>query len=233
MQINLNHRAEEFPTDGVKSFGELMACLAKRAAREGDSILKVKLNGEDITGKDRTSIDPLPLDQVKEIEIQTGDPQVLARTSLYSVADFLEKLLIQLQDSAELLRVGYSERSNQSYLRCIDGLQVFMHSLESCRRLLGISFELLIVPAGPEGGLISAAENRRHMFEVLDSMIEAQTNQDWVLLSDLLEYELVPVLEDWRRIIPEILGEAQAASSEGLVRAEEKQESAAVSEAVL
>jgi hypothetical protein len=217
MQINLNHRPEEFPTDGVRSFGELMACVARQAEREGARILKVKLNGEDVTGKDHSLLDSLPLDQIQEIEVDTGDPKVLARSSLYSVADFLEKLLNDLQDTAELLRLGYGERANQRFLRCIDGLQVFMHSLESCRRLLGISFELLFVPAGQEGDAITVAENRRRLFEVLDSMIEAQTNQDWVLLADLLEFELVPVLEDWRQIIPVILKEAQAASSEGLI----------------
>jgi hypothetical protein len=230
MQINLNHCPEEFPTDGVHSFGELMTCVSRRAARNGDSVLKVKLNGEDITGKDRAVLDLLPLEKIREVEIDTGDPRVLARTTLYSVADFLEKLLQELQQTAELLRLDYSDRSNQSFLRCIDGLQVFSHSLESCRRLLGISFELLFVPPNLDMDVITVAENRRRLFEVLDSMIEAQTNQDWILLADLLEYELVPILEDWRQIIPIILGETTAGSSQGLTCEEVYEELAETSE---
>jgi hypothetical protein len=233
MQINFNHRPEEFPTDNVQSFGELMACLNKRAARDGGRILKIKLNGEDITGKDHSSLDAMPLDKILNIEVHTGDPRVLARSSLYSVADFLEKLLKELQDTADMFRLGYGDRSTQSFLRCIDGLQVFMHSLESCRRLLGLSFELLFVPSGQQGDEITVAENRRRLFEVLDGMIEAQTNQDWILLADLLEYELVPILEDWRQIIPSILDETQNASSAGLVTSDPSEEALETEEALV
>jgi hypothetical protein len=209
MQINLNHRAEEIPTEGLQYFGELMDRLVRRAEKEGSSVLKVKLNGEDITGKDRKHLDTLPLGEIQNVEVQTGDPRVLARSSLYSVADFLERLLGELQTTAELFRLSNDERSNQSFMRCLDGIQVFMHSLESCRRLLGLSFELMFVPTGQEGHEFTVAENRRRLFETLDSMIEAQGNQDWILLADLLEYELIPVLEDWRHIIPIILDETK------------------------
>lgn len=209
MQINLNHQAEDISTDGIQSFGELMANVARRAEKDGARIIKVKLNGEDITGKDHSLLNPLPLIEVQDLEIQTGDPKVLARSSLYSLADFLEQLLKELQNTAELFRLGNQERSNQSFLRCLDGLQVFMHSLEHCRRLLGLSFELLFVPNSQGRNEITVAENRRRLFEVLDSMIEAQTNQDWILLADLLEYELIPTLEDWRYIVPAILDETK------------------------
>jgi len=209
MQINLNQRPEEIPTDGIKSFGELMSLVARRAEKDGARVLQVRLNGEDITGRDRSHLEMLPLERIQELDVETGDPKVLARSMLYSVADFLEKLLLELQNTAERFRVGSDERSHQSYLRCLDGLQVFMHSLEKCRRLLGLSFELIFVPSTQGGNEITVAENRRRLFEVLDAMIEAQINQDWILLADLLECELQPVLQDWRQIIPVVLQKTQ------------------------
>lgn len=211
MQINLNQQTQEFSTDGIGSFGELMNCIARNAEQEGSRVLQIRLNGEDITGRDRTHLAELPLDQIRELDVETGDPAVLARSTLYSVADFLESLLKELASTAELFRTGNFERSNQSFVRCLDGLQVFMHSLESCRRLLGLSFELMFVPTTQGGSEISIAENRRRLFEVLDAMIEAQTNQDWILLADLLEYELLPVLQDWRQVIPAVLDETRDA----------------------
>ncbi len=89
-----------------------------------------------------------------------------------------------------------------------------MHSLEKCRRLLGISFELLYVPTQNSSSDITVAENRRRLFEVLDAMIEAQMNQDWILLADLLEYESVPVLQDWRAILPLIMEQAQCSGED-------------------
>lgn len=208
MQINLNNRLEEIPIEGIQYFGQLMERLYEKAAEDGGSVLAVRLNGEDITGKDRSHLEELPVDDVQQLEIQTGDPKDLARSTLYSIAEFLEQLLKELQNTAELFRLGNGERSSQSFLRCIDGMQVFMHSLESCRKLLGISFELLITPSGDDQTETSVADSRRALFGVLDSMIEAQADQDWVLLADMLEYELIPALEDWRGIIPVILEKA-------------------------
>jgi hypothetical protein len=214
MQISLNHCNAEIATDGIQYFGELMERVSRQALKTGEQVLRVKLNGEDLTGKDRSHLKQMPIAEIQQIEIQTGNPKILARSSLYSVADFLEKLLKELQHTAEYFRLGDSEKSNRSFVRCLDGLQVFMHTLEQCRRLLGISFELMYVPSNSESYEITVAENRRKLFEVLDGMIEAQTNQDWILLADLLEYELIPVLEDWRQIIPIILGETQTEALE-------------------
>lgn len=214
MQISLNHCNAEIATDGIQYFGELMERVSRQALKTGEQVLRVKLNGEDLTGKDRSHLKKMPIAEIQEIEIQTGNPKILARSSLYSVADFLEKLLNELQHTAEYFRLGDTEKSNRSFVRCLDGLQVFTHSLEQCRRLLGISFELIYIPSSSDAYAITVAENRRKMFEVLDGMIEAQTNQDWVLLADLLEYELIPILEDWRQIIPVILGETQTEISE-------------------
>jgi hypothetical protein len=204
MQISLNNHQEEISTEGLRCFGELMDRLKEKAAEAGDTVLSVKLNGEDITGKDQSDLIELPVTDIEELEVQTGDPKQLARSTLYSIADFLEQLLKELQNTAELFRMNHSQRSNDSFLRCIDGLQVFMHTMESCRRLLGISYELIFVPSNGEQER-SVAECRRELFGTLDAMIEAQSDQDWVLMADMLEYELIPNLEEWRRIIPEIL----------------------------
>lgn len=207
MQIRLNNRTEEFTTEGLRVLGDLMQGMLARANREGGTVLAVKVNGEDVTGKDRTELDQLPIDEIEQLEIQTGDPKELAHATLYSIADFLEKLLTELLTTAELFRLGSDDRSNQSFLRCIDGMQVFMHSMEQCRRLLGLSFELMNLPDRNGNIEQTVGENRRSLFGVLDSMIEAHTNRDWILLADLLEHELIPLLEEWRLIIPAILKE--------------------------
>jgi len=205
MEVNLNNRTEEIHTDEIQYFGQLMEKLSEQAAEVGDSVLSVRLNGEDITGKDRSNLEDLPLDDIEKLEVQTGDPRQLARSTLFSVAEFLEQLLKELQTTSDLFRMSRDDRSNESYLRSIDGLQVFMHTMETCRRLLGLSYELVTVPSADGFTEKTIAESRRSLFEVLDNMIDAQSDQDFVLLADLLEYELIPTLQDWRQIIPEIL----------------------------
>ncbi|WP_028575855.1 hypothetical protein [Desulfonatronovibrio hydrogenovorans] len=40
--------------------------------------------------------------------------------------------------------------------------------------------------------------------ELFTEMIEVQENEDWILLSDLIEYEFLPLVENWKKIVSEI-----------------------------
>ena len=35
-------------------------------------------------------------------------------------------------------------------------------------------------------------------------MLEANQNQDWVLMADLLEYEMAPFYKDWQEVLSQI-----------------------------
>ncbi len=205
MQIYLNNQSQDIPTDGIQYFGQLMEKLTEEAASEGGSVLNVRLNGEDITGRDKSNFEQMSVGEIENLEVETGDPKTLARSTLYSIADFHEQLLKELQITSEFFRMNNIDRSNESFLRCIDGLQVFMHTMESCRKLLGLSFELLLMPSSNTEEEISVAESRRSIFTALDGIIEAQTDQDWVLLADIMEFELTPSLAMWREVIQMIL----------------------------
>jgi len=36
---------------------------------------------------------------------------------------------------------------------------------------------------------------------VIDQMLKVQEDEDWVMLADLLEYELIPLLKEWNKIL--------------------------------
>ena len=42
-------------------------------------------------------------------------------------------------------------------------------------------------------------ENLEHNIR---EMWNAQQEEDWIMLSDLLEYELLPMMEGWKEILP-------------------------------
>ena len=39
------------------------------------------------------------------------------------------------------------------------------------------------------------------MSELFSEMMDVMENEDWILLSDLLEYEFLPVANKWRGVI--------------------------------
>ena len=71
--------------------------------------------------------------------------------------------------------------------------------------MLGVSFELLTIPSAENQDELTVAEYRRNLFSILDGLFNAQTDQDWVLLADMLEFELIPALEEWEQIVQLIM----------------------------
>jgi len=50
----------------------------------------------------------------------------------------------------------------------------------------------------------SLEDRQETLTGLMAQMLEANQNQDWVLLADLLEYEMIPYYEDWRETLSRI-----------------------------
>ncbi|MBI3600437.1 MAG: hypothetical protein HY097_07325, partial [Nitrospinae bacterium] len=78
----------------------------------------------------------------------------------------------------------------------IEALQLFDELIEGIRQLFNIDFSKMTI----NGETIQSRKEK--LLKLISDMHSAQVNQDWVTLSDLLEYELIPIIEDWINIIP-------------------------------
>ena len=45
---------------------------------------------------------------------------------------------------------------------------------------------------------------QKKLTDLMSQMLEANENQDWVLLADILEYEMVPFYKDWEKILSKL-----------------------------
>ncbi|MBM3328377.1 MAG: hypothetical protein FJY67_02755 [Calditrichaeota bacterium] len=177
------------------TFGDIMKALADVRRDPGIGITRVRLNGTDITGRDWRDFVGLPADRIESLEIGTGDVANIARDMLTSLEDFSGRLITELGQTAELLRSGNEERAATLYARAIDGMTLLRHTAEMTFRHLK--------PVGPVNGNGS----HHHLFDrlpgLLDELIAVQEGADWVLLADLIEYELIPLFEDHQRLFHE------------------------------
>jgi hypothetical protein len=45
-------------------------------------------------------------------------------------------------------------------------------------------------------------DRRTSLVDFTQQMVDANKNQDWVLLADLLEYEILPYYQEWSNLLP-------------------------------
>jgi len=189
--------------DGA-TFGDVMQSVSRIKSVPGVGVTFVKLNGEDITGVDWTRFASMAAAEIEALEIRTGDTTLLARQLLDSVEDFAGRLVTELTRTAEALRVGDKDRAMPLYGRALDGIQLLNHTTGMIARNIGIDTASILFAGKP------SADHFQRLQPVLDDLFAAQQKEDWVLLADLIEYELIPLFEDhqrvlksWREALPE------------------------------
>jgi hypothetical protein len=72
---------------------------------------------------------------------------------------------------------------------------------------LGIAVERLTIDGVPPD------EQMERLGAWLESLVSAQSSQDWLTVADVLEYDIEPILRAWRTRLEELTHESQGRSS--------------------
>ena len=132
------------------------------------------------------------------------DIKKITEDSLSNLTEHLHHIVSILQATAECFRVKGAEEANKNYLTCIEAIQLFDELIEGIGRLLNLDFSKVSI----NGETIQNRKER--LLNLTSEMHSAQIGQDWVMLADLLEYELTPLIQDWIKIIPPFREEIKA-----------------------
>jgi hypothetical protein len=138
-----------------------------------------------------------PAGQPEELSHAEGSVYKLEHVAgvLQDGKNFLAELNSFLLNNALLFRRGQEFQAKESFVQSVEGLEYFVSFIE---QLAGIS-GLDLTVANYEGKTIRESFNDlNHIFM---EIIAAQEKSDWVLLADLVEYELCPQLQRWNGLI--------------------------------
>ena len=200
VRVQLNGRTEELILPPTLPFPEVMKAVGSRAQQPGVGITRVRLNGEDITGRNWNAYLHLTAGELKGLEVETGDLSQLARDTLASLQDFINGLLRELGRTVEKFRLGDIGSAGESFARALDGIQLVSHTSSLIERRIGLDARPRTFNGQPVADQLGRIE------PILEDMLQAQKSGDWVLLADLIEYELSPYFRDLLEIIGQWLG---------------------------
>jgi len=100
--------------------------------------------------------------------------------------------------TAGSFRCGDERRGIEQFIELITGLDWIVKSLDHVGIAKGLDFGTTTW----EGEPLTAFAER--FCSLLNEIAGAQQRRDWVLLADLLDYELVPFLERWTALFTEL-----------------------------
>ena len=177
----------------MDEFSSFVDRLTTDLGRECRFISCLRVNGREIAPGSEWFV-PRKLSGVYSVEVTTGSSSDLVLGALSQGETSISDLRRSLQLTVGSFRTGNDMRGGKLFLEMVNGLEGFV----SLTGEIGSALQLDFTTVRSGGLLLSAAiDSLNH---ILLDIIRAQEHRDWVLLSDLLEYELSPRVDYWQEV---------------------------------
>ena len=190
MKISINGAETQDPSFQGETLEEVMNAIVK--SRQNSYIRRIWLDGQEVSSDSQDTLKTLTT-SVELLELELAELQDLLANNLTNAKDYLVKLIPGFQKAADLFRMGNEQEANQYYLQVLDGIEWFSQVV------------IIIVSTQKNKSEEKSLEERqKKLTDLMSQMLEANQNQDWVLMADLMEYEMIPFYKDWEELLSRI-----------------------------
>ena len=197
MEVVLDHKPFTAPLNG-DNLQDILSDLMNNHLGGERTLREVKINGQPY---EQAVMGP-PTDvlrgRIGHLEVETLDASEVALHFLKQSSHYLRTISVSSEKVAEMFRTSDEREASEYYLQTLDSLQLFIQVLSTSRETLNLDFKRTLVDGSwPEMHL-------ERLSSLVQEMLSAQEQEDWILLADLLQYDLAEALSTWQEIMPQI-----------------------------
>ncbi len=201
--IIIDGQKSDFNITNFTNLDELLIGLMSMKHLDNRIVTDVLVNDEAFSEIYPHQAEDVDCRDIEKVEIKTmGVPEMgvnIAR-ELYKVIRLMSEGSKQV---ADLFRRADDAEALEMYQDLLDVTRDFLGMIGALRDEFALS-------ANPQ---FEDAVNE--LSELFTEMLEVQENEDWILLSDLLEYEFHPLVERWKSIVAQLREDVRKSIREG------------------
>ena len=195
MKVSINRVAQEESDFEGETVSAILDSMVQQTP--GSYIRRIWLDDQEFPSNDREALQKKPSD-IDSLEVELANLKDLVATNLANALNYLKKLIPGFEQAADLFRAGSEQEANKYYLQILDGIDWFSQVVSVIMSPDEGETEL------PDTDDESLEVRQKKLTDLMSQMLEANENQDWVLLADILEYEMVPFYKDWEKILSKL-----------------------------
>ena len=195
MKVSINRVAQEESDFEGETVSAILDSMVQQTP--GSYIRRIWLDDQEFPSDDREALQKKPSD-IDSLEVELANLKDLVATNLANALDYLKKLIPGCEQAGDLFRAGNEQEANKYYLQILDGIEWFSQVVSVIMSPDEGETEL------PDTDDESLEVRQKKLTDLMSQMLEANQNQDWVLLADILEYEMVPFYKDWEKILSKL-----------------------------
>ncbi|VAX15321.1 hypothetical protein MNBD_NITROSPINAE03-574, partial [hydrothermal vent metagenome] len=143
------------------------------------------------------SIGETPISEIRTVSFNTAkDPAEKVVDLLKKMGAYLEGFSAGVCEVADQFRMGSPEEASRILLQAIEGIGSFIELLSAVRLVTGSELSDLSYENK------SLKEREEKLLDITKKIQASQEEKDWITIADLLEYELGPLMTEWKEMIP-------------------------------
>jgi len=177
-----------------ETLGDLVLHIEKEGVAQGNVVRSIQIDGKE-SPPDSPVVRKTPLSEIETLEIEISTLSDIVNKNIENADAYLIRLIPGIEKSVELFRMGNEQEANKFFINIIDGIDWLSQVLDMILAAKAISPDTVF-----DGKSIQ--DRRASLVDFTQQMVDANKNQDWVLLADLLEYEILPYYQEWSNLLP-------------------------------
>jgi len=176
------------------AFGAVLAQAGRKVASEGRVVSRIVADGREISTRFEREMADRPVGEIDTVDITTTTPAVLLREAIDGAVDLSLAIRRDAATILSALRAGDLTEAGPRYAACIESLGTFFQLAAAIFNGIGTGVFPLAVRPGSAGDLPSPPFATAG---ILQRLLEAQKKEEWQVVADILEREIVPNIEGW------------------------------------
>ena len=193
MKLLINGKEEAVSCMG-ETLGDLVLHIEKEGGVQGKVVRSIQIDGKE-SSPDSSVARKTPLSEIETLEIEISTLSDIVNKNIENADAYLIRLIPGIEKSVELFRMGNEQEANKFFINIIDGIDWLSQVLDMILAAKAISPDTVF-----DGKSIQ--DRQASLVDFTQQMVDANKNQDWVLLADLLEYEILPYYQEWSNLLP-------------------------------
>jgi hypothetical protein len=196
-RLYIDQREIELPAPVFRSLDQVLRHVEESHLAPNTLIREIQVDGQPLGSEAFQENPSRILEHIAErdrIEIFTGTVWDIARDSIREAVDYLGRVETISPDLALAFRASPGPDAFDRLKQFYDGfywLNLLLDRLQT-------TFQLTLESVHVDG--VSVRNHHLNLVSLLKELIGAQERQDFVLLADLLEYEIQPLIPLWRSV---------------------------------
>jgi hypothetical protein len=199
MLVTINEQNLPVDFSHFQSLEDIIAEIHARFIPSGQQLFQVRVNGEFFSERYPRESRYINIKEIAELDVRTVSDAEMARYILQDSARQGGTLLQAIEQSAFLFRVGSEEEANHYFAQVLEALRWLLQTGGNACQVLQVDLTGI-----SSGQAVPIPRYFQDLQDLLDEMLEISEAGDYVMLADLLEYELLPMVREWQRILQEI-----------------------------